>query len=177
MHSDQIKYLIEVSNSGSINSAAQRLFITPSALSMSLQKLEKEFGLELLTRTQKGVVLTASGKRLVEISLTYFQEINKLIKAEDSDFNISGSLTLAMIYGVLDQMLSPFICAFYRTYPLIKLTFVETTINEVCLSLANGTSDMALIVNCADMNKLLSHWQKSRMSYHYYTYSSWQNNS
>ena len=56
MHTDQNTYLIEVRNTGSINSAAQNLFITPSALSMSLQKLEKELGLELLTRTQKGVV-------------------------------------------------------------------------------------------------------------------------
>lgn len=152
MHTDQITYLIEVSNTGSINSAAQNLFITPSALSMSLQKLEKELGLELLTRTQKGVVLTASGKRLVEISLNYFQEINKLIKAENSDYNISGALTLSVIYGVLDQMLSPFICTFYQTFPLIQLTYVESSIDGVCLSLAEEASDLALIVNCAEMN-------------------------
>lgn len=164
MHSDQVKYLIEVSNTGSINSAAQKLYITPSALSMSLQKLEKEFGLELLTRTQKGVTLTESGKRFVEISLNYFHEINKLIKDEDSDFNITGMLTLSLIYGILDQMLSPFICTFYQTFPLINLTCVEKSINDVCLTLTDTSSDLALIVNCAETNASL--FAEHHLEYH-----------
>lgn len=164
MHSDQVKYLIEVSNTGSINSAAQKLFITPSALSMSLQKLEKEFGCALLSRSQKGVMLTESGKRFVELSLIYFREINKLIKAENSDFNVSGTLNVSMIYGLLDQFLTPFVCTFYQTFPLIQLTCLENTLYKICPALASGASDLALTVNCAETNAAL--FAKHHLAYH-----------
>lgn len=57
----QLKYFIEIVNSGSINRAAERLFISQPSLSNALRDLETEIGSELITRTPKGISLTTDG--------------------------------------------------------------------------------------------------------------------
>jgi len=57
----QLKYFIEVANCGSINKAAERLFIAQPSLSNALRELEAEIGHELLTRTPRGISLTTDG--------------------------------------------------------------------------------------------------------------------
>lgn len=57
----QLKYFIETVNCGSINKAAERTFIAQPSLSNALRDLETEIGLELLTRTPRGISLTTDG--------------------------------------------------------------------------------------------------------------------
>lgn len=57
----QLKYFIATVNSGSINSAAESLFIAQSSLSNSLKDLENKVGNELFIRTHRGISLTTDG--------------------------------------------------------------------------------------------------------------------
>lgn len=57
----QLKYFIEIVNCGSINKAAERLFISQPSLSNALRDLEAEIGLDLITRTPKGISPTTDG--------------------------------------------------------------------------------------------------------------------
>ena len=57
----QMKYFIEVVQQGSINRAAEQLYITQPSLSNAIRELENDIGVELLTRTPKGITLTADG--------------------------------------------------------------------------------------------------------------------
>lgn len=57
----QFKYFIETVNCGSINKAAERLFISQPSLSNALRDLEMEIGLDLFIRTPRGISLTTDG--------------------------------------------------------------------------------------------------------------------
>lgn len=57
----KLKYIIEIVNSGSIKAAANKLFIAQPSLSAAVQDLEQELGIEIFTRSNKGVVLSADG--------------------------------------------------------------------------------------------------------------------
>ncbi len=57
----QLKYFIETVNFGSINRAAESLFIAQPSLSKALRDLETEIGHELLIRTPRGIALTIDG--------------------------------------------------------------------------------------------------------------------
>ncbi len=57
----QLKYMIEVVNCGSINEAAKRLYITQPSLSSAIKELESEIGVELFIRTPKGITLSVDG--------------------------------------------------------------------------------------------------------------------
>ena len=55
----QLKYVIEVARSRSISKAAQNLFISQPSLSNALKEVEKEMGITIFSRTNKGIMITA----------------------------------------------------------------------------------------------------------------------
>lgn len=57
----QLKYMIEIVQCGSINETAKKLFISQPSLSNAVKELESELGVELFTRTPKGISLTVDG--------------------------------------------------------------------------------------------------------------------
>lgn len=57
----QLKYMIEIVNSGSMSEAAKRLFISQPSLSSSVKELENEMGIEIFLRTNKGITLSTDG--------------------------------------------------------------------------------------------------------------------
>jgi DNA-binding transcriptional LysR family regulator len=61
----QLKYAITVANIGSMNEAAKELFISQPSLSTAIKDLEKEIGVELFRRTNRGVAITPEGKEFI----------------------------------------------------------------------------------------------------------------
>ena len=57
----QLKYVIEVSNQGSINEAAKRLFISQPSLSNAIRELEEEMQIVIFKRSNKGISLSKEG--------------------------------------------------------------------------------------------------------------------
>ena len=63
---EQIKVVLEIARTGSINQAAQNLFLTQPALSKSLRALERELGQDIFYRSHSGAVLTPYEKMFVK---------------------------------------------------------------------------------------------------------------
>jgi DNA-binding transcriptional LysR family regulator len=62
----QLQYFAAVARHRNFTRAADELYVTQSALSQQVRRLEAELGLELLRRTPAGVELTAAGADLLE---------------------------------------------------------------------------------------------------------------
>ena len=61
----QLRYLIEVAQSGSFNAAAHELYVSQSTLSMAIKDLESELGISVFRRSNRGLTLTADGTELL----------------------------------------------------------------------------------------------------------------
>jgi DNA-binding transcriptional LysR family regulator len=61
----QLKYVIEVARSRSISNAAQNLFISQPSLSNAIKELEKEMGIMIFSRTNKGIMITPEGSEFL----------------------------------------------------------------------------------------------------------------
>ena len=61
----QLRYVIEVARSRSISKAAQNLFISQPSLSNALKEVEKEMGITIFSRTNKGIVITPEGSEFL----------------------------------------------------------------------------------------------------------------
>ena len=57
----QLNYVITISEIGSINRAAEKLYVSQPSLTSAVKELEKELGIVLFNRTGRGVTLTADG--------------------------------------------------------------------------------------------------------------------
>ena len=54
----QLKYAIAVAESGSMNEAARKLFVSQPSLSSAIRELEKELGFNLFVRSNHGILIT-----------------------------------------------------------------------------------------------------------------------
>ena len=61
----QMSYILEIDRCGSINRAAQNLFVSQSALSSAIAEVEKELGITIFHRSNRGVALTEDGRELL----------------------------------------------------------------------------------------------------------------
>lgn len=66
MNTKQIEYVLAIAEEKNISRAAERLFVSQSALSQSLINLEKEIGAPLFVRDQREMKLTEAGRYYVD---------------------------------------------------------------------------------------------------------------
>lgn len=76
---NQLKYVIEIAKTGSINKASNNLFISQPVLSASIKSLEAELGKEIFSRSTRGIELTPFGNTF----LSYITPIHMQIKQLD----------------------------------------------------------------------------------------------
>lgn len=65
-----IKTFIEVANTGSFVGASERLFVTQSAVSLRVQRLEDSLGHALFKRSKSGALLTSEGEQFIQYALS-----------------------------------------------------------------------------------------------------------
>ena len=64
MYNRQLDSFVRVVDAGSFNKAARDLYITPASLIQQVNLLEERLGVQLLTRSRRGVSLTEAGSSL-----------------------------------------------------------------------------------------------------------------
>lgn len=61
----QLKYITTIANIGSISEAAKRLFVSQPSLTKAIKELEKEMGITIFDRTNKGITVSKEGERFL----------------------------------------------------------------------------------------------------------------
>lgn len=89
MRIKQLEYLEAVIETGSINEAAKRLYLTQPSLSSAIKDLEKEMGITILQRSNAGVRLTADGREF----MNYAKQILDQVHLLDDRFKSSNPFT------------------------------------------------------------------------------------
>lgn len=81
----QLKYIIKIAECGSITTAAQKLFIAQPSLSKSVAELEKEMGIIIFNRSNRGVYLSEDGTKF----LSYARQIVEQAELLESEYKAS----------------------------------------------------------------------------------------
>ena len=104
-----------VSQKNSFSQASQELYMTQSAVSQAVMRLEKELEIQLFYRTSKGIILTNEGKLLQE----YIQSALGMIQVgEEKLLDFKNLKTGRLRIGVGDTIsryyLLPYLEAFHE---------------------------------------------------------------
>lgn len=83
-----IKYAVEVANEGSINKAAEKLYVGQPNLSRAIKELEASLGVKIFERSAKGMGLTSDGETFIRYAKTILRQVDEV----ESIFNGSGSV-------------------------------------------------------------------------------------
>ena len=95
MNIEQLQYIIEVSELGTIAKAADKLHVSHSAISQAIANLESELGIIIFNRSRSGSKCTPEGKTVVKLSLEIINKINDLKKLGQEDTMLKGNLKIA----------------------------------------------------------------------------------
>ncbi|MDL2281470.1 LysR family transcriptional regulator, partial [Selenomonadales bacterium OttesenSCG-928-I06] len=71
----QLKYVVEVANKGSISEAAKSLFVSQPSLSAAIKELEKELRITIFARTNRGVVVSSEGEDFLSYARQILQQV------------------------------------------------------------------------------------------------------
>lgn len=73
-----LKYAVEVADSGSMNKAAEKLYVAQPNLSRAIKELERDLGITVFERNKKGMTLTPDGERLIAYGRDVIRQINEV---------------------------------------------------------------------------------------------------
>ncbi|BDR58986.1 LysR family transcriptional regulator [Xylocopilactobacillus apicola] len=133
----------EVVVKGTFTRAAQSLNVTPSAVSHSINQLEKELGFPLLIRNRTGVELTADGKTLMPV-------VQSILNLEDQlqqvASNINGSNTGTVRIGAFSSVstnwLPNIIRRFKEKYTNVEINVIQGGFNQIIDQIKQGRVDL-----------------------------------
>lgn len=112
----------EVANCGSFSQAAKNLGLTPSAISMSIQKLESILGTRLLNRTTRQLQLTPEGAAFLEPAQQGLNKIDEAIDLFDKNRTVlGGALAVSMVTAFGRSVILPILSEFIAENPDIQL--------------------------------------------------------
>lgn len=125
MQTDYLRYLIKIVECGSMNKAANALYVTQVALTKAMQRLEAELGYELLIRNKNGITLTEKGKMVYEDAKKVLSLEQRWQSLSADDQGICGKVRLAFINSVCSSALDQVIFNCRKQYPGIELISKE----------------------------------------------------
>ena len=163
----QMNYIITISEIGSINRAAEKLYVSQPSLTSAIKELEKELGIVLFNRTARGVTLTAEGADFLPYARqVYGQYLNLLEK-----YGKGGSRRQK--FGVSCQHYSFAVKAFVemaKGYDMAKYEFAirETRTLDVINDVARLQSEIGILY-LSDFNRkaILKLLSSSGLSFHH----------
>ena len=74
---NQLLYIITIADEGSLNKAAEKLYMTQPSLTSSLREVESELGVTIFRRTGRGVTVTNDGAEFRRMPDIYIASTNR----------------------------------------------------------------------------------------------------
>lgn len=166
MNTEQMKYLIEVSQHNSMTAASEKLFMTSQALSIAIKKMEDELGFPLLNRSYKGVSLTEDGVWMVDLAEQFLAEIEKRKQIHEIHASSlrNGSLEILVnVLGIGSSILSQLICILYQQEPNLRIHLNEISKEDVLIQILNDKNEFGFIFRTQVNNKYIDTLEDSLM--------------
>jgi DNA-binding transcriptional LysR family regulator len=140
-----IKTFIEVANTGSFVAACDRLFVTQSAVSLRIQRLEDSLGHPLFTRSKSGAILTPAGVQFERYALSLlkiWEEARQQIAIPEG---YSRALTIGAQYSLWPRLGFRWMDALQVTMPTLSLRAEVGMTDRMTRFLIEGVVQAALL--------------------------------
>lgn len=166
MRIEQLRYLIEIEKTASINKASNHLFITQQSLNISLTKLEDELGVTIFDRTAHGVHLTREGQIVIEYAIDVInktEHLKRMLAKKNNE--LVGTLEISAGPAFSYEVMPKVLLKMHDMYEKISIEYLECETldmiksiinNEQKLFLANIVDDYDRQFQLLNMDKLFS---------------------
>lgn len=145
MKIDQLRQIIEIAKTNSINQAAINLYLSQPNLSTSIRNLEEELGCALISRTSRGVKLTPKGRDFVEYAQSVVKQFDhlKTIGHPERDPKMASLSVANMHFGFVTLAATELLKKYENRS--FHLTLKEGHRDSVLDAVANGDAEIGFI--------------------------------
>lgn len=146
MDTRQIEYILKIAEENNITRAADKLFITQSALNQQLLKLEKELGTPLFHRSRTNWHLTEAGE-------TYVRNAREILRIKKDTYDMihdlaggrRGHLSVGFTAGRGADMFTSAYSVFHQMYPNITIVPREGVVRDLQKFISQGDLDIGFL--------------------------------
>ncbi|RYD80358.1 MAG: hydrogen peroxide-inducible genes activator, partial [Sphingobacteriales bacterium] len=125
--------------------AAEKCHITQPSLSMQVQKLEEELGVQIFVRSNP-VATTDTGMIVIEQAKKIMAEAGMMQQLMEQEKDIvGGTLKIGIIPTLAPYLLPLFIQSFIKMYPQVRLSVHELMTENIISQLKNGSLDAGIM--------------------------------
>jgi aminoethylphosphonate catabolism LysR family transcriptional regulator len=118
----QLRVFEAVTRTGSFTQAAQRLNVTPPAVSLQIRLLEQAYHVRLFERVRRRVRLTPAGQRLEQYAQRIFALVGDAERALEETRDFAGGQLRVVASGTsAAYYLPPILTRFRRRYPGVRV--------------------------------------------------------
>ncbi|WGS22500.1 MULTISPECIES: LysR family transcriptional regulator [unclassified Bradyrhizobium] len=142
----QLRTLVAIADGGSFNVAAQRLYMTQSAVSMQMKALEVDMRTKLFDRTSRPPVLNANGWRLVDEARHIIERYDALrLLASAPATALTGSLRLGVIPSVATHLLPQTLSKLRSDHSSLRIQVQSGLSPELAFKVEEKHLDVAVV--------------------------------
>lgn len=147
----QLGYIVAVAQHRHFGAAAESCFVTQPTLSMQIQKLEEELGIEIFDRTHQPVRTTPLGSKLIEQAQVVLAESMKLmsLSADETDA-IAPKIQVGIIPTLSPSLAPKLVSWFHKKYPATEISLEEVQTKDLMTRIKEGSLDIGLLVTPLD---------------------------
>jgi LysR family transcriptional regulator for metE and metH len=143
-----LRLVAEIAGAGSMTKAADRLFLTQSALSHQLRDIEGRLGTPLFMRLGRKMVLTAAGRRVLD---TATRVIGDILRAEEDVRRLAGHsdgiIRVCTQCNTGYHWLGPLLTVFQRKHPRVSVNVAADATDQPVDALFEGRVDLAILID------------------------------
>jgi DNA-binding transcriptional LysR family regulator len=142
----QMRAFVAIVKLGTLSRAAESLYLSQPSISLQLQALERELGVELLQRSRRRINLTDAGEALYELARPLVEGWEQL----DRDFQAkikgmqAGRLTIAAGSSTIQFLLPELVRRYRERYPAVQLQLANVTGKDGMALLRADEADFAV---------------------------------
>lgn len=141
----QLEYIVALDAFKHFAKAAAHCHITQPSLSMQVQKLEEELGVQIFVRSNP-VTTTETGQLVIDQAKKILAEANSMQQLVQQEKNIlSGTMKIGIIPTLAPYLLPQFLQRFIKRYPQVRLIIHELTTENIVSQLKNGSFDAGIM--------------------------------
>lgn len=131
-----------------ITPAANRLNLSPSAVSHMVKKAEEELGYPLFLRERGSLTLTDNGRALLPYIQNYLKAGSALQEeTQRLKDSVEGAVHIAAYNHVIRNWLPAILKRFHEKYPSIKISIRQSNDVQIKQWLSGGEIDVAIVFN------------------------------
>lgn len=146
---NQLAVFVAVAEAGTISAAAERMHVSPSAVSAAITELERALRADLVHRQRaKGARLTPTGQQVLVRARALLHQASELAadaRGEGTGRGLSGTIRLGSYLSLGPSVLPGLVSTFLDTHPDVHIEITESTQDHLTAGLEDGRLDLALM--------------------------------